>query len=220
MSPQRIMVILCGTVAMLILMLLRRKRYPDIAAWKYPIISLLLTVAGVVGTLLMFYIETGRFGGTSFFGAILFVPVLILPALLLRVPYEKLMDICAPAECAMLAVMKLDCLAQGCCSGRYFPALDIRFPSQIVEMIITLCIMTALIYLAKSTKRDGKIYGFYLVLYGVCRFAVNWLRHGLTPFVWILPAGNFWSLIAIAFGFIWLFVMNSQVLKKNTSAKE
>ena len=210
MSTQRLMVILGGAVGMLILMLLRRKNYPKVQLWKYPVISLLLTAAGVAGAMLMYRIEAGHFGGTSFFGAILFIPFLMIPALLLRVPFLELMDLCAPAECLMLAFMKLDCLANNCCIGKYLPTLDFQFPSQIVEMVTILLIMLVLMRLEKSPREKGRLYGWYLILYGTTRFALNWFRYGLTPFVWILPAGNFWSLVAIAAGALWLALVKSK----------
>jgi hypothetical protein len=77
MSTQRILIVSGGTIGMFILMLLRRKAFPQIKLWKLPIISVLLTIAGVAGAMLMHFIEQGSFGGTSFFGAILFIPVLI-----------------------------------------------------------------------------------------------------------------------------------------------
>ena len=144
MGTQRVLIIGGGAVAMLILMLLRRKTFPQVQIWKYPLISILLTFAGVAGAMLMHFVESGHFGGTSFFGAILFVPVLMLPALLLRVPYGTLMALCAPAECLMLAFMKVDCLISDCCIGKYLPALDFQFPSQIVEMLTALVIMLIL----------------------------------------------------------------------------
>ena len=208
MSIRRIVVILCGTICMLVLMLLRKKQTPQVKLWKYPVISLILTAAGVAGTMLLFYIESGRFGGTSFYGALLLVPVLMLPTLLLRVSYRDLMDICAPAESLMLAVMKLECKAQGCCSGKYIESLGRHFPSQMVEMAVTLCIMLALICIGKDPRNRGSLYGWYLVIYGATRFILNFCREGLTHFVWVLPAGNFWSLIAIAFGVIWILVNN------------
>ena len=204
MGMQRILIICGGTVGMLIQMLLRHKTFPQIRIWKLPIISLLLTLAGVAGAMLMFYIESGKFGGTSFFGAILFIPVLLLPALALRIRYSELMDLCAPAECLMLAFMKLDCLSTDCCIGKYLPALEVQFPSQIVEMLTILVIMCLLIHMEHSNQHKGKLYGYYLIYYGVTRFLLNWFRYGLTPFVWILPAGNFWSIIAVILGFIWL----------------
>lgn len=206
MGTQRILIIGGGTVAMLILMLLRRKTYPQVSTWKIPLISILLTFAGVAGAMLMFFVESGHFGGTSFFGAILFVPVLLLPALLLRVPYGTLIDLCAPAECLMLAFMKVDCLMSDCCIGRYLPALGFQFPSQIIEMITTLVIMLILLQLERNPKNRNTLYAHYLILYGGTRFILNWFRYGLTPFVWILPAGNFWSVIAIALGLLWLAI--------------
>jgi len=206
MGTQRIMIICGGTVGMLLLMLLRRNAFPQVQIWKLPIISILLTLAGVAGAMLMFYIESGSFGGTSFFGAILFIPILLLPALLLRIRYSTLMDLCAPAECLMLAFMKLDCLMSDCCIGKYLPSLEFQFPSQIVEMLTILTIMLVLLQLERNGNHRGRLYGHYLILYGVTRFILNWFRYGLTPFVWILPAGNFWSIIAVIAGLIWLTV--------------
>lgn len=207
MSAQRILIILSGTLGMLLLMLLRRKRHPDVKLWKYPIISLLLTVAGVAGTMLMFFIESGRFGGTSFYGAVLFVPVLMLPVLLLGIPFHTLMDLCAPAECLMLTIMKLDCILCDCCIGRYLPSLGFQFPSQVVEMITAFFVMLILLEKEKKENARGTLYGWYLILYGSTRFILNWFRYGLKPFALGLPSGNFWSLIAIAIGFIWLALL-------------
>lgn len=204
MNAQRMVVLGGGTVAMLILMLLRRKSFPNIQIWKFPVLSILLTCAGVAGTMLMYYIETGHFGGTSFFGAILFVPVLMLPACLLRVPYGRIMDLCAPAECLMLAFMKVDCMLSGCCIGKYLPTLGFQFPSQVIEMLVALVIMSLLIWIERRPLQRNTLYGHYLIFYGATRFVLNWFRYGVKPFVWVLPAGNFWSLVAIAFGAVWL----------------
>lgn len=204
MGTQRILILCGGTAGMLLLMLLRRKTFPRIQLWKYPIISILLTIAGVIGAMLMYYIETGKFGGTSLFGSIFFIPVLLLPALLLRIRYDDLMDLCAPCECLMLALMKLDCLLSNCCFGKYLPALEIQFPSQIVELVCFLALMLFLLKIEHGGKHRGRIYGDYLVIYGIIRFILNWFRYGVAPFVWILPAGNFWALVAIALGVAWL----------------
>ena len=206
MGTQRILIISGGTVAMLILMLLRRKTFPQVQIWKYPVISILLTCAGVAGAMLMYFLESGQFGGTSFFGAILFVPVLMLPALLLRVSYGTLMDLCAPAECLMLAFMKVDCLISDCCIGKYLPALGFQFPSQIIEMMTTLIIMFILLQLERNPKNRNTLYAHYLLFYGVTRFILNWFRYGVKPFVWVLPAGNFWSIVAILLGLLWLAI--------------
>ena len=207
MGTERILTIAAGTAAMLGLMLFQRKRYPSVAVWKLPVISVILTVCGVLGTMLLFFLEIGRFGGTSFFGAVLLVPLLMLPALLLRISYGTLMDLCAAAECAMLAIMKIDCLRSGCCQGVMMENLGFRFPSQIVEMIAALAIMVILVVLGKQQKNRGKLYPLYLMFYGGSRFILNWFREDIAPYFWQLPPGNYWALISVGIGFAWLIFL-------------
>lgn len=202
-SLERIGIIAIGMVAMMLLMVARRKKYQNASIWKMMFLGFLLTVAGVAGTMLMFYIETGLFGGTSFFGAVLFVPVLILPALLLKLSYKDILNLCASSECLMLAIMKLDCLATDCCIGKYIPSMNFQFPSQIVEMIAGLLVMAALLLL-EERKPGRHMYAWYLVLYGAVRFLLNGFRYGLEPFVWILPNGHFWALVSVLIGLLWL----------------
>ncbi|MBR5287079.1 MAG: prolipoprotein diacylglyceryl transferase [Clostridia bacterium] len=205
MSLKRLGIIAIGMLAMMVLMTLRRKKYPDVSLWKAIVLGFLLTVAGVAGTMLMFFIENGRFGGTSFFGAILFVPILIAPALLLKLRYKTILDLCAPSEALMLAIMKLDCLANGCCVGKYLPTLHFQFPSQIVEMCASLLVMFVLLALEKREK-DTHLYAWYLLLYGSTRFVLNWFRYGTKPWIWILPNSIVWSILSVLIGIIWLAV--------------
>lgn len=199
-----------GTVAMLIQMIFRRGIY-KIPLWKCIFIAVFLTLAGTIGAMLMFYIENGSLGGRSFFGALLFIPVLMCPiAILLKVPFGMLMDLCAPAECIMLAILKVDCLINDCCYGRIICSSNtvgvLRFPSQIVEMIVILVIMICLMIQEKSYNSKNKLYLVYLLLYGATRFVLNWLRGDLTPFVWGLPAGSFWAMCSVIIGSLGLLL--------------
>ena len=205
MSLGRISIITLGMLVMIVLMFLRRKLYPEVAIWKMIILGVLLTVAGVAGTMIMFFIENGYFAGTSFFGAILFVPLLILPAMLLRIPYKTILDLCAPSEAVMLAVMKLDCLSSGCCVGKYLPTLGFQFPSQIVEMIASLAVMFVLLWLERR-NRQSHLYAWYLLLYGATRFVLNWFRYGTKPWIWILPNSIVWAIASMIIGVLWLMV--------------
>ena len=215
MSLERIGIIALGMVAMMIQMVLRRKKYQGAAIWKMILLGFLLTVTGVAGTMLMFFVESGRFGGTSFFGAVLFVPVLILPALLLRISYKDILNLCAPAECLMLAIMKFDCLASGCCIGKYLPSLKFQFPSQMVEMVFGLLVMVALLII-EVRRKDEHLYAWYLILYGSTRFLLNGFRYGLKPFVWILPNGHFWALVSVIIGIGWLVCVKMISIKKKS----
>lgn len=198
-----------GTIAMFIVMLLQPRKDKH-HWWEIAIIAVALTITGTTGTNLLYFIENGAWGGQSFFGAIFFVPfVFWWVAKLLRVPYGELMDICAPAECIMLVLFKIRCYISGCCEGKVIWYTDegapVFFPSQIVELICALLIMLVLIRIEKSSKSVGKIYPYYLLLYGSSRYILNWFRWDTAPFVWILPPGNFWSLCAILMAGVWLF---------------
>ena len=213
MSMERILIIALGMFAMMLLLILRRKMYPHIPCWKMIVLGFLLTVAGVAGTMIMYFIENGRFGGTSFFGAILFVPLLIMPAILLKIPYKTILDLCAPSEALMLAIMKLDCLKNDCCVGKYLPQLEFQFPSQIVEMIASLAVMYVLLWMECRNRRTH-LYAWYLLLYGATRFVLNWFRYGTKPWIWILPNSIVWAILSMVIGIIWLAVASKRRAQK------
>lgn len=202
----RLTIIGLGAVMMFISMILRKKEFQQVAIWKMALLTVWLTITGVAGTMILAYIETGEFGGTSFYGAVLMVPVFILPAMLMKIKYLDILNLCAPAECAMLVVMRFDCLDKGCCFGRYLPDLEFQFPSQIVEMVVGITVMTILIRMHKK-DHQAKLYPWYMVLYGICRFIIQGFRYGGTdPWVLGLSQGHLWSLVSIAIGTTWLLL--------------
>ena len=216
MNLKFILALVVGTLVMASVMLICRKWY-SISIIRILICSVLLTVSGLISVSVMYFIENWQFGGLSFFGGVFFVPLFMLPvSRLVSVNGIDLIDLSAPSVSAMLAVMKVQCLRDGCCKGRVLCISEagniVRFPSQIVELISGLVIMTVLISLMNNEKNRGKIYPYFLIIYGCVRFALNWLRE-TTPFVWILPAGNFWSIIAIIIGALWIAVFNRKKVR-------
>lgn len=203
-----------GTLAMAAVMLLPRRWRAGLPMWKTLLSAAVLTVLGVLGAKLMFLIESGFWAGTSFYGAVFFPPmIMVLLALLLRVPPLALLDLCAPAECVMLAILKMQCAVNGCCVGILLTITAdgtyIRFPSQIIELLNALVLMVMLLWLIRKGTWQGRIYPIYMLLYGVTRFILNLLRD-TKPFLLGLPAGNFWSLVAIVIALIWLRLAHPQ----------
>lgn len=200
----RMAIIGLGAVAMLLSMLLRKKEFPQVAIWKMALLTVWLTITGVFGTMVLAYIEMGKFGGTSFYGAVFLVPILMVPAMLLKLTYRDILNLCAPAECAMLLVMRFDCLDKGCCFGKYLPNLGFQFPSQIAEMVVSLAVMFTLIRMHKK-DRQTQLYPWYMILYGICRFVIQGLRYGgNNPWILGLSQGHLWSLVSIVIGTTWL----------------
>jgi len=207
-------VLLVGVLLMLIPISMQMKWY-SVPSWKSIIISVILVLTGVVGSEIWYFVENFEFGGRSFYGAIVFSPIVFLPmSKVLHIPYSKIMDFVAPAGCMTLALVKLQCLRDGCCIGKIL-YLDenymyVRFPSQIAEMIAFLIIAVVLLYMSSKVKFRGKIFPWFLVLYGGVRFFLDFMRDVESPYLLGLSAGSFWSLFSLIIGVIMLIIMRKK----------
>lgn len=200
--------IIFGTATMLILSLFRSQMY-ELSLWKAIVFPIMLAICGVTGTVILGFIETGEWNRISFYGSVFLIPLLLpIVALVLRVPYRRTLDYSVPQICIMLATMKIKCWLAECCGGRVVTIegmdLEFVFPSQIIEMINALFIMIFVLSLEYRGNLKGRLYGVFFLLYGVTRFVLNFGRGGLTPFIWFIPAGHFWSIISMLIGIIWL----------------
>lgn len=171
--------------------------------WKVAVTALILTATGCYGAKLMHFIESGSWGGRSLYGAIFLVPVIMLPtATLLKIRYGELMDLCSPAGCVMLALLKVKCMIDGCCRGRLISVgnYEFIFPSQKVESVTFVIILIIVIVMIFKRRHYTQVYPCFMVIYGFARFFLNLLRE-TTPWIGPLPAGNFWSIISVMTGF-------------------
>ena len=219
MNIRTIVALSVGTGAMLIVIAALMSCYKE-KLWKSVLTSLLLTIAGTLGTYIWFFVECSSFGGRSYYGAVFLVPIaFVFVAKWMRIPYGDLMDYCAPAECVMLAIMKYQCYVDGCCGGMTLcmpeDGLAIYFPSQIVELVNAVLIMIVLMAIAINKKYRGKVYAWYLIIYGATRFVLNWFRSANYPLLLGLPAGNLWSLLAVFIGLLWLTDRKLAIVKKD-----
>ena len=112
-----------------------------------------------------------------------------------RMPVLKVFDVFSPAIALGHSIGRLGCFAAGCDYGKPTNSwlgvvftdptsqafggvpLGVRLhPAQIYESLATLAIFGILLWRYKSKKRDGEIFWLYLVLYGVARFFLEFLR--------------------------------------------
>lgn len=209
--------LLIGTLLSIIVMLICRKWYPY-AAWKIVFITILLTIVGVVGVVLLFFVETGEWGGLSHFGAVFLCPIfLVLISPLFQIPRKDLLDLCAPPACIMFALMKVNCYKDGCCFGRILmeneDGMIIRFPSQIAEGGCALILMVVLMLMMRNGENRGKILPLYFVFYGGSRFVLSFLRDA-SPFILGITIRGLWALITTVIGVIWLLVLRKIAAEK------
>ena len=206
-----------------LMLICRIWRNKEIPVWKLAVTAPVLTVCGTFGAYLLYFIENMKWGGISFYGSLFVIPVLFIPfSFLIKEKYGELLDYCAPSVCIMLAINKINCLRTGCCKGMALHTFEDgsvrRFPSQLVELIVAIVIAVILMVFIKKGKFSRMIYPMFLIIYGVCRFGLNLLRE-TTPFIWNLPAGNFWSLISILIGGFWITSIVVHKRKNNNYSK-
>jgi phosphatidylglycerol:prolipoprotein diacylglycerol transferase len=109
-------------------------------------------------------------------------------------PWWKTADAFAPGIALGQAIGRLGCFAAGCCWGkptslpwgvRFTPLgheitgvpLDVHLhPTQLYESAATLLIFIFLLWLHRHKRFSGQVILFYAVLYGITRFAVEFLR--------------------------------------------
>lgn len=213
------LILLIGIILMSLLIMLQMKQY-GVVLWKSIPIAALLVLTGVVGAYLWYFVENFSFGGRSFYGAVFFSPIVFLPvSKLLKISYSDTMDFVAPAGCVTLAMVKTICIRDRCCQGKilYVNQDDIfvRFPSQIVEMVVFLIISAILMWMVSKKKFRGTIFLWFLVLYGSSRFVLDFFRDIETAYVLGLSAGSFWSLCSLITGLILLLIVQYKRTQHN-----
>lgn len=186
------------------LLALLNNKHLHLPLWKLIAFTIAIVPIGAFCGKLMRQVEEGSWTGVSFYGAVLFAPVLmVLVGLLIKIKPADMLDLCAPSGCVALVFMKIQCKITGCCAGKILRYLDngrpVRFPSQMVEMFFGAVLLIILLMIIRSGKQRGYVYAWFLLLYGASRFILNLFRDTV-PFVLGMSAGCFWSIIAVIIG--------------------
>ena len=195
---------LAGAVLLVFLIELLVNKQLHLPAWKIVVFTIAIVPIGAFCGKLMRLIEAGTWTGVSYYGALLIAPFpMIVVGFLLKLKLTEALTLCAPAGCVTLVLMKIQCNISGCCFGRILWYRDngrpVRFPSQIVEMLVGIILLFVLMKIIESEKHRKYVYAWFLLLYGSTRFFLNLLRD-TEPFVLGMSAGCFWSLIACLIG--------------------
>lgn len=184
----------------------RRRDVFGMKFWQCAAFTLFLTVVGVIGAMLMFFFESGSFGGVSFFGSVFFIPVLMpLIGLLFRLHAGQTMDICGPCVAIMIGCMRFNCFLSGCCGGweMYIGDYCFRWPTQAIDSVGDFAILFWLLQLEANEKAKGQLYPLFMISYSTMRFLLEFLRD--TPKDWLyLSHGQWFALICIVVGMVWL----------------
>ena len=210
---------LIAAIFSFILMIVRKKKYPEIQVWKMAVMMIWVSITGILALKILSFIEKGTIGGDSMFGAVFFMPVFMMPMTLLKISYKDVMNLYAPTQILGFAIVKIDCLLEGCCMGRYLPSLNVQFPSQIADMLVGIAVIAILLWI-EHRKPWVSLYPWLMVIFGSARFVVDWFRYVPKPWKWGLPPTILWSLISILVGSIWLLlIMERKPVRKKKGKK-
>lgn len=196
-------------------------------------------LAGLVGARLYHVLETpreliadpsmliSRFGFAWFGGFLGGFVALLLLARRLHIPSLKFMDLCSPAAAVGYAIGRIGCLLSG--DGDYgvpttlpwgmsfpngvVPTTERVHPTPLYEFLIWLVIAAILWQVGKNAVKGagtaGEAFCFYLILTGVARFLIEFIRINPRSFFGLSNAQTA-SLVSIVLGAILLWRIKSR----------
>lgn len=184
---------LVGFIVMMIINLKTSEKH-GIKKNKAVLYTFFTYLCGVIGALIMgkFYsiaCSLVGFEGNSkvaIFGAIIFIPLLMLVFPVKKGDYKSLMDMLAPGVLVILLCAKFGCFVSGCCHGKpssfgvqYIGAEEKYFPVQLFEVITMILVLFATQFYLKRAKHftKGTVYPFTFAVYSVTRFFWEFFRY-------------------------------------------
>ena len=216
-----------GYLLMTVLMLLKYRRIMyGLRAVKAVIFATIVLILGVLGCKLLFILENipwvlkngFTFGGFSFYGAVLLIPLLIpLFGKMLRLDARASLDSAAICIVAMLGTIRIGCFLNGCCAGRIFTIGEyvFSFPTQLIECVCDFLILVFLLRKEKKGGSEGLLYPKFLFLYGIARFLIEFLRN--TDKDWLgLSHAQWFSIVAVIIGAVFELRARSKSLPPRT----
>ena len=145
-----------------------------------------------------------------------------------RLPFFAFTDYTIPGLVLGQAFGRVGCHFAGCCygmecitpisvvfpTGGAAPAGIPLLPTQLMEASFLALLTILLVVLLKKKKPFGTVSGWYMVLYGVWRFAIEFFRNDERGFVGALSTSQFISIFVFAGGVTLLVFVACGVLKK------
>ena len=111
------------------------------------IISILFTITGVLCVMIFAVVESfswSAWGQNSLFGAVLFLPILLLlTAKITHRDAKDVLDIFTIPTVISLLVSRLNCVVAGCCKGIVISGTNLRVPIRGIELVyyLVFCII-------------------------------------------------------------------------------
>ncbi len=133
-----------------------------------------------------------------------------------KLNFWKYIDLIAPAVPLAQGFGRIGCFLAGCCYGRptdarfgvvfetspFAPNSTSVIPTQLLSSLGDFAIAGIILWMASRKHAEGILGGVYFVLYGVGRFAIEFLRNDPRGTVGFLSTSQFISIFIVAVGII------------------
>ncbi|MFH1395365.1 MAG: prolipoprotein diacylglyceryl transferase [Candidatus Omnitrophota bacterium] len=133
-------------------------------------------------------------GGLAFQGALIAAVFSgIIFCRVKKISFWKMSDLIVPYIVLGQAFGRIGCFFNGCCYGKIiqngwrvmFPGEDVcRMPVQLYSSLVLFLICFLLLQLRRYRLFQGSIFALYLILYGIVRFFMDFLRGDNLVLVW------------------------------------
>lgn len=208
----------------------QRKRY-EYSVTKSLMIPVLFLVVAFIGGKLMYVIENFntvkdngiQLNGMSLFGAIFLFPIVTFAVCKFsKIDFAEMLDYCTPFGIILLACTRTGCFINGCC-GAFTIWKDgnpIILPVQLMEVMLDLIILEICRYIENKKFKSGLVYPIFMILYGICRFGLEFLRKTEITIL-IFSNGQIFAAVCIVFGIVlYLRFDKLHKLKKTSKHKK
>lgn len=216
-------------IAPLIYYICYRKRYDLSLKQAFSLAAIMMFFVFLTSVVIAWVISGFRdFGNADLLRAFVWVPVFgVYAAKLLKLPTGVVLDYVAPAIVLQHGVCHIVCPFLGCCAGIpckwgiWNPFLDeMVFPIQWVTCLVAAGVLVLILQYEKQHEYDGngKAYPIFLIVYGIVRFFLEFLKRSEKIFLGISELG-LQALFMVLVGTIWIFTMHEIKVEKERKAE-
>lgn len=192
---------------------------------KSAILTAVLWPVGYFLLYVLYWVESGfsRWGEhNNIVRGFIYFPLIVLAlSAVLRIDKRKAVDMTAPGMALVQGIAHIGCCFAGCCNG--YPAdfglwnPDVgcyMFPNQPLESLAAFLTFAVCVIYAKKHHYDGngKVYPLFLILFGVTRFFLEFLRDN-EKIGFNLSASSIHAAIMVVVGAIWIFIIYAKAKK-------
>ena len=146
--------------------------------------------------------------------------------------FFALVDLFMPSLVLGQSLGRIGCFCAGCCygaptdsawsvvypAGTGAPAGVPLIPTQLYESAFLFLLTVALVLLLKKNRKNGLVFGWYAILYGVWRFIIEFYRSDDRGFVGSLSTSQFIGIFVILVGAAVLYLVKTgRIVSRETS---